>query len=233
MLTTCLQRHPDICSHGEVFGLSGPLAFYGVRYDLRPPLADVLVGIRDRDPLRFLEELVFASGAKRAVGMKFKYEELLLPHWDAVRERLAEMNDVHVMHLTRENLLERYLSQHVAVHVTKVFNVQRGDVPPPVRVRLEPDACREDFDRTAERERQVRALFANHPILEITYEQLVADHEDTVDRVQQFLGVEPRDLQPTTQKLRNQSLVESVENFDELASAFAGTPYARFFDVAA
>jgi hypothetical protein len=233
MLTTCLQRHPDICSHGEVFGVSGPMAFYGIRYNQDPPLEQILKGIRDRDPVHFLEDFVFEAGSKRAAGMKLKYEELLLPRWEPVLARLRERTDVRVIHLTRENLLDRYLSQHVAVHVTKVYNVQQGPVPPPVRVRLDPDACAEDFSRTTEREALLRSMFAAHEVLEITYEQLVDSQESTLRAVQAFLGVEPIELEPTTKKLRAQSIAESVENFDELARRFVGTPYARFFEDAA
>ena len=233
MLTSFLQSHPDICMHGEVFGRGAPLAFFGLDYSRgAPPLEDVLRRIRNRSPVRFLTKFVFYAGAYRAVGLKLKYEELLRPEYGELMHHLGDDTEIKIVHLRRENLLERFLSQHVAVKVTKVYNISdEADRPAdPGPVYLPIDECEDDFARTERRQARFHDCFAGHDAIEVTYEQLVASREVTLRRVQEFLGLEPRPLETIHKRLRNRSLGDSIENWDELRLHFATTRFARFFE---
>jgi Sulfotransferase family len=232
MLTWYLQSHPDVCAHGEVLAPQGPLDFYGVNYRIDPPLEQVLLRRRDRDPVAFLREFVWEAGHRRAVGFKGKYEELLLPQYAAVLSEIAADTAIRVLHLTRDNLLERYLSQYLALHVYRVYNVAGGrPLPEHARVHLSPPECEEDFRRTEERQSSFRAVLRDHQVLELSYEQLVGKPDASLTRVQAFLGVEERKLETKSVKLRGRPVPDVVENYDELASHFRGSPYERFFVV--
>jgi LPS sulfotransferase NodH len=231
LLTRYLRSHPDICAHGEVLAPDGPLSFYGVDYRSAPPLERVLLRRRDTDPVAFLHEFVWQAGDRAVVGFKGKYEELLLPRYARVLELIKADMEIRILHLTRENLLERYLSQHQAVNVHGVFNVPEGEkLPEEVRVRLSPGECEEDFRRTEERQGRFREDLADHEVLELTYEQLVGERTATLGRVQVFLGVEERELTTKSVKLRRRPVRDVIENYEELAMHFRGTPYSRFFE---
>jgi LPS sulfotransferase NodH len=230
MLVWFLQSHPNLCTHGEVLAPTGPLNIYGVDYRFRPPLDEVLRRIRERDPVAFVRDVVWQAGERRAAGFKAKYEELLLPEYAGVLGYIERERDVRVIHLWRENLLERYLSQYLAVNVYGLYNVVQGtDRPAERAVRLSPEECRADFERTERRRARFRAGLAEHPVLDMSYEELVGSTESVLARVQDFLGVEERPLQTRSQKLRTRSLRETITNYEELADAFRETPYARFF----
>lgn len=231
MLMWFLQSHPAVCAHGEVLAPAGPLDFYGINYRLDPPLESVLLGLRDRDPVGFLRDFVWQAGDRAAAGFKAKYEELLLPRYAEVLEAIRADPGLRVIHLTRDNLLERFLSQHLATRVHGVFNVVEGrERPPPVRVRLSADECLEDFRRTEARQARFREWLGGHPVLELTFEDLVGAQDDTLARVQEFLSVDPRPLTTRSTRIRTGSLREAIENFDELAERFRGSPYRRFFE---
>jgi len=231
LLTRYLQSHPKVCAHGEVLAPTGPLNFYGVNYRVDAPLEQLLLRRRDRDPVAFLREFVWQAGGRRAVGFKGKYEEFLLPRYAAVLEEVRQDTMIRVLHLTRENLLERYLSQYLAVHVHGIYEVRREDErPKDTRVRLSPEECERDFRRTEERQASFRTLLRSHQVLELSYEQLVGERDATLARVQAFLGVEQRTLEATSVKLRTRPVREVVENYDELARHFRGTPYGVYFE---
>jgi len=232
MLTTCLQQHPDVIMHGEVFGVgSAPMSFYGVNYyEVGAPLEDILVSHRDRDPVRFLYEFVLNAGARRAAGCKLKYEELLRPGYADLFAAIRGDLSIKVIHLRRENLLARYLSEHIAVKVTKVFNTQLDDAPDQVAVTLDVDDCRANFERTTERYEQFREVFRDHEVVELSYEELVDDLPRCFKAVTSLLGVPYIDVEPRTKKLRSRPPRDAIANFDELAAAFAGTEFATFFE---
>jgi LPS sulfotransferase NodH len=229
LLTWCLRAHPQICAHGELFGRDDPLNLYGLAGGHSGPLELALRRMRDRDPVRFLHDVAFEAGDRRAVGVKFKYEELLLRHWAALRRSIGRDRSIRILHLQRENLLERYLSQRVATEVTHVYNVtSEGARPDETAVALSPRDCLADFALTQERATTVRQLFAGHPVLELTYERLDADRDATLAEVQAFLGVDVVALEPRSVKLRTRPLRDAISNYDELKAALAATPYAGF-----
>jgi hypothetical protein len=230
MLVWFLRSHPELCAHGEVLAPTGPLTFYGVDYRVDPPLDGLLRALRDRDPVGFARDYVWHAGDRRAAGFKGKYEELLRPEYGDLLKYIGDETDIRVIHLWRENLLERYVSEYLAVNVFRVYNVIRGGKPPnEERIRLSPEECRANFERTEHRRARFRSFLAGHRILEVTYEELVGAPTDTLNRVQEFLDVEPRPLETQSVKMRSLSLRETLENHAELVSAFHGTPYARFF----
>jgi hypothetical protein len=231
MLISYLRSHPQACVHGELYGTSGPLTFFGVDYKLRPPLEDVLRGRRDADPVSFLTDFALVAGDRRAVGFKFKYEELLLPLWDDVRDHLIGDTSIAIVHLRRANLFDRYLSEHLAVRVNKMYNTQQVEnLPGPVSVHLRIEDCEASFSETRLREQRLRGIFGEHLVFEVTYEELIDDRSAaTLGRLQAFLGLDQADLRATTLKLQRQERHDVVENYDELIEYFAGSVYADCF----
>lgn len=230
MLNWFLRSHPELCVHGEVLAPSGQMNLFGIDYRVGPPLEGVLRTIRDRDPAAFLRDFVWQAGERAGVGFKGKYEELLRPEYAGVLDYIHGETRIRVLHLWRENLLERYLSQYLAVNVYGMYNVvQGGQSPSQTVVSLSPEDCEADFQRTERRRAKFRSLFGSHPVLELTYEDLLASQGPTLGAVQQFLGVEERPLETKTLRMRTRPLRATIHNYDELADAFRDTPYGRFF----
>jgi len=232
MLDTYLQSHPRITMHGEVFGEWGPMAVAGLDYDDGTPAVETaLRRMRDRDPVAFLEELVLEPGDFDAVGFKLKYEEMVLPRYASLVDHMACDPTIKVIQIRRENLLARYLSEHVARHVTQVFHTKVSEkVPKQAVVRLEPDDCEEDFRRIERWQDDFCAIFGSHSVARVSYEELVDNIEPPLDQLQDFIGVDRRRLQTYLQRLRTTPLSKSIENWDELREYFCGGPYAGFFE---
>jgi hypothetical protein len=230
MLMWFLQSHPDLCAHGEVLAPTGPLNIFGIDYRIDPPLDDVLRAIRDRDPVAFLRDYVWQAGNRRAAGFKGKYEELLRREYAGLLDYIRHETDVRVIHLWRENLLERYVSEYLAVKIYGVYNVVRGRKRPAEQtIRLSLEECQADFQRTEHRRAKFRSLLAGHRILEVTYEVLLSSQTDTLTRIQEFLEVDPRPLETQSVKMRSRPLRETIENYEELAANFRASRYGRFF----
>ena len=229
MLVGYLQSHPDICSHAEVFA-PGHVEFYGIHAKLKPPLLDLFYELRASDPIAYLNNYVFYAGKRKAVGFKFKYEELSLPQFKHLAEHIRNDLSIKIIHLTRDDLLERYVSQYIAVHVNNFFNTQKEDhLLAPVTIRLRPKECQKEFDFTSQRQKQYRAFFSRHVVLEISYEDLVQRSQQTLAIIQDFLGVEQRELKTGQLKLQRNPMSKVLENYDELNAFFAETAYARYF----
>jgi LPS sulfotransferase NodH len=234
MLVNLLRSHPEICSHDEVFSpqkVTGIIGKYLERIKENPDYVDELSGQRYSDPIWFLYAVVLDPQGKKSVGFKLKHDELVLPGYKMLRHEIAENRDLRIIHLRRNNLLRRYLSHYLAMHVTRVtFAVGAMPIPEVARIRLDPRECEKNFETILAREAEFAGLFAQHRGFHISYEDFVNGQSRKLNALLEFLGVPPRQLTTTTRKLGRDDLRQAIANFDELREYFSGTRFAEFFE---
>lgn len=227
LLAGLLDSHPDMIAAGELFNplvrKSGDLPW---RLARKSEVA-ALAALRESDPVAFLERLAEQAGG---AGLGFFGFKLLYFHADKcepARRHLAGNAQVRVLHLTRQNLLRRYVSL-LRAKATGEWQ-RRADEggpqqQPKVAVSL-PEFLK-DAARIRAWEQDYRAAFAGHPVLELTYEELSEDPAGVGRRAVEFLGGDPEaPLDVRTRKTGVDPLRDAVSNYDELSeqlAAFAG-----------
>jgi hypothetical protein len=225
MLRQLLDSHPEVCCFGEIMAAAAAPD----RWDSATPIRR---GLRERyrqGPLQFLRELGSYPAECKAVGFKIKYEELVRADYAWLLAWLKDHREVRVIHHRRENRLKRLISEITATKVHGVFNVQsERDLPPPTRVSLTVGECLDDFARTERREISFRDSFRDHPTLETTYEAVEGNRDGVGERLADFLGVAPARLTTPTLKINPDDVRLVLENYEELAEAFRGTPYGSY-----
>jgi hypothetical protein len=97
-------------------------------------------------------------------------------------------------------------------------------------VTLEPEECQKFFTETAQESARVLEHFTDHSVHTLYYEDLVSDQNRILDDVQQFLGLRPQRVAPTTRKQNPEALSDLIANYDELRTAFEGTPEIEYFE---
>lgn len=234
MLVNLLQSHPDVMCHMEIYNPRKVEGFSGVyrqRLSEEPDLEVRMRAMRSAQPEAFIYKVAFDPQGKKCVGFKFKYEELLLPVFAGPRSVLVGDKEIVIIHLKRRNLLRRFLSWWVVNHVTgKTMAVKGEDVQKVPAVRLDPAACKADFDRTTRTATFIKRLFKDHEMLDIDYEDLVGpDAAGHHTRILKFLGLTQLPLNTVFKKLAEDDLSKAISNFGELEEYFRGSQYSGFF----
>ena len=216
LLVNSLQSHPDMKVFGELFR-------GGVDDAVK---ADILNSVEDYFQSRIFKQ--YGRGIK-AVGFKIFYHHPVYDHTGKVWQYLLGMDDLKVIHLRRENILKALVSMKIATNtdVWKESNESKDMVYK--RVALTVDECRNYFDQTRKWEEEASEKFANNPLLELTYEELTSDYQMQMQSIQEFLDVEPIELQPKTAKQNPEALSELILNYEELKMHFSGTEWERLF----
>ncbi len=229
LLRMMLNSHPCIRCHGEV--LSPKLiGFVGVNETTDPRQYHDLVCLRDRDPVKFMFDHVLHGEGIVAVGAKIKYGELTRSEWKGVLDALLADRSVHVVHLVRENRLQRFIS-HKLVRLTGVSMAYGPEHRPSLpRIMISPEECMDDFRLTAAEENRFREHFRDHPLFDLTYEQLCDRHGRALNELQQFLGVDYGPLIERTVKINSASMHDIVENYAELKNALQRAGYERYLE---
>jgi hypothetical protein len=208
MLRTSLDAHPNVVALSEMFN---PDWTADAPFDGNTPAPVIL---RDHVFCNYPAEIA-------AVGFTIHRSGAGFGNWPHLWRRLEADECLRVISLRRENLLRRYVSFRRMVEPGKV----------PFRPgAFAPEVLRREFEKRESEWGDFNRRFKDHPLLQITYEQMCASYGDTMRRVQAFLGVEPRPVSPGTVRDRRRELRELIANFDELAAAFASTRWAWFFD---
>lgn len=232
MLSRGLQAHSQVCGHGEIYGVGAPINLLGLAAgDASHPMQRAMTTVRDKDPVAFLHEVAFEAGDRKAVGFKFKYEELALRRWRKVRRAVVRDPAIKVIMLWRENLLERYLSQQFALTVAGRFGItSEAARPTEVAIELDPAALLADIEAKQAQRKELAAELGRHPMLQLTYEELAGSWATAMAAVHQFLEVDAQEHDPVTVKMRTRTTREGIANFDEVAGALRQRGYGRFLE---
>lgn len=221
MLSSYLNSHPDIVVKGEIFGQSEAR---GLRNNTNLDLGAYIEREAYCDYPRGIE----------AVGYKLFYNHAKrkMPEPNALWDFLKADRAIKIIHLTRDNLLRAYLSKIIADKTAKW--TQAG---PLNAVRTEEKRTVLDYEDTKRRFNKIKAweaeaaeAFSGHDMIHVTYEQLAADPQTALDAVQEFLGVEQRNLSSFHTKQNPERLSVLIENYSELKQKFAGTPWIKYFE---
>jgi LPS sulfotransferase NodH len=228
MLTSMLNTHRQALVFGEIFRRPDVIG-----WDVQPYSSlttERLLALYRSEPCAFLDTAVFRRWprARRAIGFKIFYYHARTAPYSMVWDYLARNRDILVIHIKRRNILAQYLSLQLA-HMTEVWAITQPGRPETQPLRLEVEACRKHFEWVRSLEIEADSFFANHRMLGIEYEALIADQVRQLSLVQSFLGLEKRRLSVRTQRQRTIPLPRSIANFDELEREFRGTEWAPFF----
>jgi hypothetical protein len=214
MLVHLLGSHPQVLSHGELFGhanVGGLAGRWQQRRTSEPWLRDRLLAWREEDPASFLQEVAFDAQGRRAVGFKFKTDEAFRPEFAEALRLIAGDPSIAVIHLRRRDLLAQYVSHQVVLRGGPRF-VREPDVVVR-RFRIDVAAALRQAKDVVSRDAAAAETYAAHPSIEVEYESI-----DTA-AICRFLGVEPRRLTTPTRRIIPDYRVV-LENYDEAVAAF-------------
>lgn len=254
LLLSLLSAHPQIKTYGEVFNLDtlpeenlrealeDPIKFFlqKVCKAHRPEIA--AVGFKmfyDHLTKDYLQKSVDISNAAPRLHKKLtefsRFVEDNYP-WEILDERfrttwefLRADRSVKVIHLKRRNMLYTLVSLKKAFSTDQWWSLKSSSqITPPIH--LEPEECCRYFDKLDNFATEADRAFADHPKIDVTYEDLTAKQEDTLQRIFMFLNVP---CVPVTTRMKKQNLAplrETVDNYDQLKRYFRKTRWDIFFE---
>jgi hypothetical protein len=219
-LRLLFDSHPLALCHGEVFGKN--------LSTLAEPDSEAhrrLFEERAADPSGFARDHIFAAEGKEAVGFKILYHQLT-DTWPRLMDSLAADRDIRVVHLVRRNGLKRFLSEYFVGAVTrKNLFLENEEIPALPLVEIPTAALLANLESIEAESERMRAIFREHPVHEIAYEDSLEDNGPALRGVLDFLGLPPAELSVGIKKILPDDPRALVANFDEVAAALRGTRY--------
>lgn len=211
LLISYLRSHPNIRAKGEVFSeLEGK--------DFESELRNAF----GRPPLEV-----------KASGFKLFYYHPLDCDCPELWDMLKSMQELHVIHLKRHNLLHVIVSAEMAKSSDIWLRQDEATIPVQQETKtLSFDSAKllKAFELTKEWEIRGEELFQNHPLISVEYEDLAKEPTTTFKEVTEFLGVQYSAPETKLVKQNRRRMKEIIVNYNELQREFEQTKWSTYFD---
>jgi LPS sulfotransferase NodH len=256
LLLSLFSAHPHIKTYGELFNLDmlpkssllevldDPVSFLRRRVYQSHKSEIAAVGFKmfyehlTRD---YFIKLVDASETALQLQERFSQFASFIESnyaWEILDERfrtawefLRADQSLAVIHLQRRNMLHTLISLKRAFMTNQWWSLKSG--PQPIlRVHFDPEECRRYFEQLSKSVAEADAAFAKHPAINVFYEDLIGQQQDTLQRIFDFLNV-PYESVTTRTSMKKQNLAspqETVDNYEQLKSYFRNTRWDVFFE---
>lgn len=223
-----LDGHPAIETFGELFMSNSFIPWTKRGFEFYKHSDRYVRQLRD-NPVSFLHSAVFKNYPEeiKAVGFKIFPTHALDPETKPIWKHLKEDKELKVIYLIRENYLANLVSKKQAIETQQWISHKGPTKAAPVH--FDAQYLEEKLQEHENVENYYRHYFRNSQMLELTYEELVANKRKWEKNILHFLGVPYRNLTPETSKQSKSTLSERIENYSELKTYFSGTKWERFF----
>jgi len=206
-LMSLLASHPNIKTYGEYFRRLNNRSYQDMLdYVFSPKFRQI-----------------------KAVGFKIFYNHPYDTNSDDFWSYLASINDLKIIHLIRKNFLRTFISRKIADITDQWFLCGNKFYDKEVRLTINPQELQNSYNKYQNLQRQRIALFDSRQVLEIFYEEMIADLDSQFHTITSFLNVPFIIPKSNLIKQNARILREIVENYDELRVYFRGTELSVFF----
>lgn len=240
LLASLLASHPDILCRKEEFSMDNA-ADFDARGDRNRILSPFFTEPEVTNPTseQCIERLkkIFAKRFE-AVGFKFKFPIQVDSYPEVMAALRQRAEDMRVIHLFRINQMKRGVSRQHLVRLLQspsITELRGGNTQAEKqsgKIVVDLAMLKSFFKRQQRQQKRLDEILVNFPHRhKVAYEELLADQDDVMRGVLEFLGVDPKiELTTNLRKLTPDTLEDVVENYEELVAAFEGTEYEEFLD---
>jgi LPS sulfotransferase NodH len=212
LLRTALQSSPQVAMANEIFSPNERVM--GKDFDI------IMANLLRHYPI-----------SVKAVGCKIFYPHLTAHEW----LQFNALPDFKIIHLMRRNQVKLFLSLQIAQKTNRWIENKPGIKPPleQRQIRIDPRQLKAFIQLSHLWREQARQRFKDRAILEIYYEDLIADFDRVVTEAITFIGAKQWDRAKVNLRKQNpEAMRDLILNYDELKSVFAKTPWRAYFDEA-
>ncbi len=219
LLISYLNSHPNIFGLGEMFGNNH---------------SQKVIDYRKQNPMQYLNDFCYRKYPEniKAVGFKIFYYHPVKDESREVWQKMQEDKSIKVLHIKRENILRTHLSWAIAGKTDKWTITSSSHLPSTDSklIELSPDECINAFEKTKKWEAEFDEFFNEHQMLQVSYENLLSDTQNELEKVQMFFDLPLHKLTTALKKQNPEPLSNLISNYAFLKKHFANTQWAVFFE---
>lgn len=154
----------------------------------------------------------------KAVGLKIFYSYSEDPAFQDYFNEIVKDTSIKVIHLTRENTLEEFISLKKAELTNQWSSEDQKNNSKDRKIVLKNNEFKEYLRKTSQLKKSISELFSKHNCLNISYEILTQRQEITLAEIQSFLNVPRKNLFTILKKQMSHQV--NIENYNEISNYY-------------
>jgi LPS sulfotransferase NodH len=168
----------------------------------------------------------------KAVGFKIFYDHPLASLDREVWDLIVSNPKIKVIHLIRENLVRSHLSLLIA-YKTNIWGLTptMQDVPLEKRkVYVNVEKFIANLRKIRNHQVRIEKVLKQHPLYEVTYEHLIKDQQNVMNRIFSFINVRARTTTTNLRRQNSEPIKNLVQNYDEFSSKINKTEFSCYLN---
>lgn len=206
LMATLLNSNPQVICLGEIFGSDRDIRAKSLFQFPAPVIEETDLAVD------YVQRISKTARSKRcrAFGFKLNYVCARSQNWSGLWD-YAVAKRWHVIHLRRENLLDRLISERLA---SSDNNWNHNEYDNKIQINIHD--LEVSYQKSVVSQQWADQFFRKNPVCNMTYEELDGNKEESCNKLQDFLGVTRRPLKTFMKKQRVGKQSKFVSNYTEL-----------------
>lgn len=237
VISCSVVTHPEILFYGELFNsmmgvrtTEASRTTLGAGWKFERPLNRGIPACSDRISAQdYLKDFFSRDIPYNAVGFKILYDQAIEGPNSDTWEYVANDPEIKIIRTRRTDLLEVVCS-YVRAKITRRWHIA-GDQSLESPRFIVPPAEFENLIKKLEAVPEPALRFdKTHDVLDIGYDQISMDFQDSMTRIFSFLGVDSNiTVEPKLKKIARMKPYEELANYQDLKRHFSNTPRSKYF----
>lgn len=143
-------------------------------------------------------------------------------------KRYIESQPINYIHLIRNSYLSYFLSLKIAERDNRWWLYDNVDSVSPIDISVEEFV--KNCKRIDDSRSYIRSSFGDKIKLEISYEELCSDWDDSYKKIQDVAGLEVKEIPQKTRRILQRPVEEYISNYEEFESYLKGTEYYKYLE---
>jgi LPS sulfotransferase NodH len=166
----------------------------------------------------------------KCLGFKLFYYHPLDSDDNLIWRLLEKDKNIKIIHLKRNNLLRVHVSRLIAEKTDEWARIDNSNLNINKKVEVSLTNLMKDFNETKNHIINTEKLFREHNVLEVVYEDLINNQQETIDSILSFLNVKKVILKSSLVRQNPEELKNLISNYDEVKNALIKSDYQYMID---
>lgn len=228
-LRHCLNSHPEITCHGEVFQKLYPDNYGYYQYIRTNPVYRVSHYLARSAVVSSYLNKLYSKSRGVNIGFKLMYSQVrFIPYAFPMVIDYLKKNEISIIHVIRRNVLKTHLSR-LAAEQRQLYHAKQEQAME--QVHVETKGLLHELRKIEGENAWWREKFSSGRYLDVEYERFILNKDEQSKRMLDFMNVRRfRELTSSNVKINPDDLTLLISNYEDVDKCLADTEFEYCLD---
>lgn len=172
---------------------------------------------------------IFPMKSYKAIGFKIFYQHPIDSEDKTIWDLIKRNKNIKIVHLQRKNILRIHISRLIAGKTKRWSSIKEGEIEVDTKkIFIDFEKLIDDVNNTKNWVNNLNNEFENNRIINIYYEDLVKNKNETIKDICKFLGVPHYKSSSKLKKQNPEKIEDLIINYNEIKEKLENTQFSQY-----